>query len=90
MDDDFSFPYYLDELTLKLPRKHVKTGFFDIMENYLSTIFEKKVSSSSVDWKGNLYNDDKITDFPLTFISNTTYLLNHEMLRTLTGRKQLW
>ena len=42
------------------------------MENYLSTNFEKKLSSLSVDWKGNLYNDDKITDFPLTFISNTT------------------
>ena len=59
-----SFTHHLDDLALKSTRIHVKKAFFDIMENKLSSNFERKISYSSVDWEGDLYNVDKITDFP--------------------------
>ena len=43
---------------------HVKKGFFNNMENKLSSKFDIKLSYSSVVWEDDLYNADKITDFP--------------------------
>ena len=83
-----SFTHNLDDLALKLPRIHVK-GVIDIMENILSSNFERKLSKSSVDWKGDLYKVDKITDFSLDCISNIKYLFNLKMLRTPNGRQLL-
>ena len=38
--------------------------FMDIMKNKLSSNFEQKLLNSSVDWEGDLYNVNKIPDFP--------------------------
>ena len=59
------------------------------MENILSLNFERILSKSSVDWEGDLYKVDKITDFSLGFISNIKHSFNLEMLKTLNGRQFL-
>ena len=57
---------------------HVKNGFFDIMENKLSSNLERYLSNSLVDWEGDLYNLYKVTDFVLSFISNIKHSFNSE------------
>ena len=42
-----------------------------------------------MDWQGDLYNVDKITEFPLSFISNIKHSFNREILRTFDGRRLL-
>ena len=42
------------DLAFKPPRIHVKRGFFDNVENKLSSNFERKLTNSSVDWEGDL------------------------------------
>ena len=58
------------------------------MENKFSSNFERKLSNSSVNWKGegDLYNVDKITDFPLNFTSKIKHSFNRKMSRTLNGK----
>ena len=49
--------------------------FMDIIENKLSSNFEQKLLNSSVDWEGDLYNVNKIPDFPnVLFLISGTHL----------------
>lgn len=49
--------------------------FMDIMKNKLSSNFEQKLLNSSVDWEGDLYNVNKIPDFPnVLFLISGTHL----------------
>ena len=65
----------------------LRMGFLGIMENKLSLNLERISSVSSMDWQGDLYNVDKITEFPLSFISNIKHSFNREILRTFDGRR---
>ena len=68
---------------------YVKKVFFDVMDNRLFLNFKSKFLNTSMDRKGYLYNVDKITDFLLSFISNTKHFFNREMLTTLSDRQIL-
>ena len=87
--DDLSFTHHTNDLALISPRIQVRKVSLILWKINCPLTLKKKLSNSSVDCERDLYNVDKITDFPLSFISNIYQTFNHDMLRTLNVRQLL-